>query len=234
MRPVRLRAVWLAAWLAAAVATPARADRPFLATTGAAAEEDDDRVWSVEAWAMRVGDRREFVLSPEYAFSPTDSIQFALGRMRERGGERSDGGEIEFKHLFNRIAREGWGWGLALAVTAERPRGERWKGDAIALRLPISLALGEEGALLHLNAGVEKARDTRRSLGGSIAFEQPLPWRSTGFVEVARGDGVTLWHAGVRHWIRRERIAFDLGLVRERGDDERRGGVVIGIGFYDL
>ena len=61
-----------AAWPAAVQAS----DRPFLLTSNAAAEEDDDNVWSVETWWQRAGDQRVFNVAPEYAFNPTTSIQF--------------------------------------------------------------------------------------------------------------------------------------------------------------
>lgn len=227
----RIGAAMLAALLLAA---PAWADRPFLATDSAAAEEDDDEVWSVEAYAQRLGDLRGLAVQAEYAIRPTDSVQFGVGREKVRGGSRTSSAEAEYKHLFNRIGRDGWGIGVVAAVGASSEEGGAWRVDAVALRVPFTLAVGEDGAQLHLNVGVEKVREERRAFGASVAFEHPLPWRSTGFVELARVDRATLVHAGVRHWVRRERIAIDIGLQQERADGERRSGLVIGVGFYDL
>ena len=211
------------------------ADRPFLLTASAAAEEDDDNVWAIESWWQRAGTQRTFSIAPEYAFSPTDSIQFEFSRSRDRAaGERSHGLEVEIKHLFNRIGRDGWGWGIDLSLAAGSRNGSGWRAEGLALTLPWTLALGESGALLHANAGIAKARGERREFVASAAFEHPLPGRVTGFVEVGRADRQTLLHAGLRHWVKREKLALDLSVQRIRAGSDSASGVVLGIGWYDL
>ena len=225
-----------AALVVACATTPARAaDRPFLLTSSAAAEEDDDKVWAIESWWQRAGTQRTFSVAPEYAFSPTDSIQFEFSRSRDRAaGERSHGLEVEIKHLFNRIGRDGYGWGIDLSLAAGSRNGSGWRAEGAALKLPWTLALGEGGALLHANAGIAKARGERREFVASAAFEHPLPGRLTGFVEIGRADRQTLLHAGVRHWLKREKLALDLSLQRIRAGTDSASGVVLGIGWYDL
>lgn len=210
---------FVTAWPAAVMAS----DRPFLLTSNAAAEEDDDEVWSVETWWQRAGSQRTFTVAPEYAFNPTTSIQLELSRAS--GNART--AELEFKHLFNHIGRDGWGWGVDLAVTAGHEHG-------VAVKLPYSLQLRGGDALLHVNAGLQKERGERREWIASVAFEHRLPWRSTGFVEAGREDRQTLWHAGVRHWIRRERLALDFSVQRRRGEEGKAAGVVVGLAWYDL
>ncbi len=210
-------------------------DRPFLLTAAAAAEEDDDNVWAVEAWWQRAGTQRMFSIAPEYAFSPTDSVQFEFSRSRDRAaGERSHGLEVEFKHLFNRIGRDGYGWGIDLSITAGSSNGSGWRGEGVALKLPWTLALGESGAQFHVNAGIAKERGERRAFLGSAAYEHPLPGRMTGFVEIGRADRQTLLHAGVRHWVKREKLALDLSVQRIRAGSDSASGVVLGINWYDL
>lgn len=210
-------------------------DRPFLLTAAAAAEEDDDDVWAVEAWWQRAGTQRTFSIAPEYAFSPTDSVQFEFSRSRDRAaGERSHGLEVEFKHLFNRIGRDGYGWGIDLSIAAGSSNGSGWRGEGVALKLPWTLALGESGAQFHVNAGIAKERGERRAFLGSAAYEHPLPGRLTGFVEIGRADRQTLLHAGVRHWIKREKLALDLSVQRIRAGSDSASGVVLGINWYDL
>ena len=211
------------------------ADRPLLLTASAAAEEDDDNVWAIESWWQRVGSQRTFSIAPEYAFSPTDSVQFEFSRSRDHAaGERSHGLEIELKHLFNRIGRDGFGWGVDLALAAGSANGSGWRAQGLALKLPWTLAIGESGALLHANAGIAKARGERREFVASAAYEHPLPGRVTGFVEIGRADRQTLLHAGVRHWIKRDKLAVDLAVQRIRAGSDSASGVVIGINWYDL
>jgi hypothetical protein len=223
---------WLVAALCAAswpVAVQA-SDRPFLLTSNAAAEEDDDRVWAVETWWQRVGSQRAFTVAPEYAFNPTTSIQFELSR----GSGNAKAMELEFKHLFNHIARDGWGWGIDVSLSASSADGGGWKQQGLTVKLPYSLQLRGGDALLHLNMGLQKQRDARREWVASAAFEHKLPWRSSAFIEVGREDRQTLWHAGVRHWIRRDKLALDFSVQQVRGGGEKSSGVVMGVAWYDL
>lgn len=226
MRPWLLAFLCAAWWPLLAQAN----DRPFLLTTHAAAEEDDDAVWSVETWWQRAGPVRTFTVAPEYAFNPTTSIQFQASRATGNANAL----EIEFKHLFNHIARDGWGWGIDLSWEVGGTGGGDWKHHGVALKLPYTLQLRGGDALLHVNAGLQKQRDERREWIGSVAFEHRLPWRSTGFIELGREDRLTLWHAGVRHWVRRDRLALDVSVQRQSGADGRAYGAVIGVAWYDL
>jgi hypothetical protein len=225
----------VAAAFAFCAASVCAGDRPYLATDSAAAEEDDDGVWSVETWAIKAGPVRGFNVAPEYAFSPTTSLQFELARARDREiGSSATIAEVELKHLFNHIARDGYGWGVAVSAGAAKLGGASWKRDEWGLRLPFSLSLWEGDGLLHLNAGVTKPRDDRREWGGSVALERELFKRTTLFAELAREGDATLLHAGVRYWLKREKLALDFSLHRTRGDGTRESGAVIGIGWYDL
>ena len=221
---------------AASVAQPARAaDRPFLLTASAAAEEDNDNVWALESWWQRLGNQRGLSVAPEYAYDPVNSVQFEFSRTRDRAaGARSHGLEIELKHLFNRIGRDGWGWGLDVAIGAGSVDGSGWRAQGLAIKLPYTLALADGAAALHLNAGLAKARAERREWVGSAAYEHQLPGRITGFVELGRADRQTLLHAGLRHWLKRDKLALDLSLQRVRGGADPGSGVVLGIAWYDL
>ena len=206
-------------------------DRPFLLTSNAAAEEDDDRVWSVETWWQRIGSERSFSVAPEYAFDPTTSIQLELTRASGSAKEV----ELEFKHLFNHIARDGWGWGVHVALGVASADGSGWRTQGASVKLLHTLQLLDGDAMLHTNAGLRKQRDERREWVASAAFEYKLPWRSSAFVEVGREDRLTLLHAGVRHWrVRREKLSLDFGVQQTRAGGEKARGVVIGIGWYDL
>jgi hypothetical protein len=220
--------------LALLAGTCSAGDRPYSWVTTAAAEEDDDRVWSVDAVAGRLGRVRGADLLAEYAFDPLTSVQFGAGQARERGtGQRSRVLELQLKQLFNHIARDGWGWGLSLEHAFVQAPGEGWRGGHWQLTVPLSVQLGTV-ALLHANAGVAKAPGERRERVLGLAAEGELARRWVLFGEVLREGDVTGAGLGVRHWVRKDRFAVDVSLQRRRGDGLRAHGVVLGLSWYDL
>lgn len=221
----------------ALAATAQAADRPFVATSSAAGEEDDDNVWAVETWLQKTGATRGFSIAPEYAFDPRNSVQFEFGFARDRSlGQRSTSFEVEYKHLFNSIARDGYGIGIALSAGLARESGAGWKSDGVALHLPFTWQLGSDsGALLHLNAGVDKPRDGRREWFRAAAIEWPLFKRFTAIAEVARSGEASVAQIGVRHWIKREKFALDVGVLRTRENGgSKENGWVVGLSWFDL
>jgi len=110
--PLALWACVLGALLLAA--GPARAnDRPFQVARTAVLE-DDEHVWSIESWVQRLGGVRSASLEPEYTFESGTSVQFELTRQLDRhDSETGHEAEIEFKQIFNNVARDGWGWGVS-------------------------------------------------------------------------------------------------------------------------
>lgn len=233
-----VRACGVAAALAAliGVVPPARAaDRPYLATASAAAEEDDDHVWSVETTIQKLGALRALTVAPEYAFSPTTSLQLELARVRDRAaGETTQLAEVEFKQLFNHIARDGFGVGIVASLGYAKASGGSLRRDEWGLAVPLSVSLWEGAALLHANAGFVRPRGERREWTRSLAYEHEVFKRTTLFAEAAREGESRLLHLGVRHWLRREKLALDVSWQRVRGGDERESGFVIGLGWYDL
>lgn len=228
--------LWLALGAIVAFATSASAnDRPYLATNSAAAEEDDDGVWSIETWATRLGSLRTLNIAPEYAFDPTTSLQLELARARDSGAGKSMSlAELEFKHLFNHIARDGYGWGVVISLGAVKPGGGRWQRDEWGAKLPFTLSLWEGEGFLHLNAGFSKPRDEKREWNRSVALERELWKRTTLFAELARQGDATLLHGGVRYWVKREKFALDFSLQRVRANGASENGVLFGFGWYDL
>ena len=218
------------------VTAAARADdRPFLQTSNAEAEDDDEQTWALESWYARVGSYRVFNLAPEYAFSPYTSLQFKTFASRDRElGERSRGVETEFKHLFNHIGRDGYGWGVHLSLALGKDNGSPVRQRSFAAKLIGTVPFFDGDARLHANAGMQKGRDERREWVGSLAFEHRLPWRTTAFIELGREDRETLVHTGVRHWIKRERLAVDFSVQQQRSGSGKESGIVVGIGWYDL
>ncbi len=217
-----------------AAATATAADRPYLVTNSAAAEEDEEQVWSVENWFRRAGSARSLTVAPEYAFDPVNSLQVEFRRTLERAGDNGHEIEVEYKHLFNRIARDGYGIGVVATLDYDRPAGGPWQRSGASLSLPYSLQFAEGAGLLHLNLGIAKPRGARRDWTGTIAAEREVFRRTTLFAEAARDADGRLLHGGVRYWIRRERLAVDVAWQRLRSAATRGSGLVLGIAWYDL
>jgi len=222
--------------LAGALATPPASanDRPFqIART--AVLEDDEHVWSFESWAQRLGDVRGLSVEPEYTFAAGTSVQFELSRFVDRrDSETGHEAEVEFKQLFNNVARDGWGWGLSATLAAGRNGDSGGTVPSVGIKLPVSIALGDGGGFLHFNVGIGKARDARRAWTGAAGIERELFKRTLVFAEVAREGEVTFMQVGARHWLRRDRLAIDFSLQQQRADGGRASGFVIGLGWYDL
>ena len=236
MTPFQLRAC-AAALLAVCLGAQAN-DRPFESARTAVAE-DDDQVWSFESWTRNIGPLRSLTVEPDYSFDPANSLQFELTRNVDRRGQDSgQEAEVEYKHVFNRLARDGWGWAASVALGAERSAGHTVR--ALTLRLPVSLDLGQlsgagsGGPLLHLNVGLHMADETRRGASNALAVEQILFKRSLLFAEWAREGPRQLAQLGLRHWVRHDKLALDIAWQQRRADGDRSSGWVAGIGWYDL
>lgn len=210
-------------------------DRPFLQTSNAVAEDDDVGSWALESWWSREGPRQLFNVAPEYAFTPFTNLQFRTFTAHDRNsGDRSRGVETEYKHLFNHIGRDDFGWGMHVSLALGRDNQSSMREQNLAVKLIGTLPLLEGEAKLHANAGVGKVRDERREWIGSLAFEHSLRWRTTAFIELGREDRETLVHTGVRHWIKRDRLAVDLSFQQQSARGGKSNGLVIGVGWYDL
>lgn len=209
-------------------------DRPFQIARTAVMSDDDDQTWSIESWAQRLGSVRGLSFEPEYIFDNENSVQVELSRYTDRAGNQTGhAAEIEFKHLFRDIVRDGWGWGVSAALGAERTRADG-SVRSFGLKLPVSIAFGSHGAMLHLNAGIDKASGSRRAWSASAAVERELFERTVGFAELAHAGDLKFAQIGARHWLRREKLAIDVALQQQRSDGRRAAGFIIGLGWYEL
>lgn len=216
------------------IASPAWCnDRPFQSAR-TAVMEDDEYTGSIETWAQRYGRVRGLSFEPEYTFGGGFSIQGELTRLKDRDGqETGHEAEVELKQIFNHIGRDGYGVGLSAAF------GRAKLGDvdtvrSVSLRLPVSVALGTTGALLHLNVGAEKSTGSRREWTTAVAAEHEVYKRTWLFVEVARTGEEKFAQLGVRHWLKKEKLALDFSLQQQRNEGSRASGFILGLGFYDL
>jgi hypothetical protein len=225
-------------------ATPARAtDRPYLVLR-TAAMEDDEQSWMLAGRWIRTGADNALQLGLEYGFTRATSMELEWTGERAGGGEHGREAELEFKHLFNDIARDGWGVGLSLMLGLSRERADTLDEDAAEgprrgrrgalVQLPLSVSLWEEQGQAHVNLGWQ-----RRPFNGDQGFvaaglERRLQGRTWGFTEAVYQPGQHLLHAGIRHWLRRDRLALDVSVQRQQDGEGWRNGVVIGLVAYDL
>ena len=233
-RPARGLCVAL---LACACATTLANDRPFqIART--AVMEDDELVGSFESWVERRGKLLSLSVEPEYIFSGGTSLQLQLTRSLDRNPDRpgeltGHELEVEFKHIFNHIGRDGWGLAVSGALGAERSTGDGTV-RTLSLKLPLSINLGEGYATVHLNPGLAKSSGSRRVWTRAVAIEREVFKRSTAFAELAHEGDLRLAQVGARHWLRRDKLAIDLAWQLQRKPDGQTHSVVIGLGWYDL
>lgn len=228
-------ALLCAAALSLAASATLAGDRPFLATSSAAAEEDDDAVWALESSLQCTRALCALSAAVEYAFDPVNSVQFEYSRVRDRElHANAQGAGLEYKHLFNHIARDGYGFGIVVAAEFAREPGAGWRHDAWSLVLPLSWRFGAPTSLVHTNLGVLKGKGVAREWTAALALEHEVARRTTLFAELAREGDARLLHGGVRHWVRREKFAVDLSLLRSRDNGQRNNGVVLGLGWYDM
>ena len=210
-------------------------DRPYLATSTAVAEEDDDGVWSVANAYQQVGINKILSGSVEYAFNPTNSIQFELTHTLDTEADSAgQEAEIEFKHLFNHIARDGWGLGVSASLVFAKPQDEVWRHGGVTLNVPFSLSLWEGDGVFHLNAGAMKPVDENLQWTASAAIERKVAKGTTLFAEIARQGDQNLLHGGVRYWLKKDKVALDFSLQRTQGPDQSAEGFVIGLNLFDL
>ena len=121
--------------LLAAASMAWSADRPYLVTNSGAAEDDEEQLGSVENWARQADAQRTLTVAPEYAFDPQDSLQVEFRRVVDREIGSGHEIEVEYKHLFNRISRDGWGWGVVATLDMERAQGGPWQRHRAGHRL---------------------------------------------------------------------------------------------------
>lgn len=208
-------------------------DRPFQAAR-TAVMEDDEYTWSIETWAQRFGRVRALSVEPEYTFGGGFSIQGELTKLKDRDGRESGHeAEVELKQVFNNLERDGWGLAASAAFGREK-LGDEGAVRSVTLKLPFSVALGSSGALLHLNVGTEKSTGQKRQWGSAVAVEHEVYRRTWLIAEFSRTGDEKFAQVGVRHWLRKERLALDFTLQQHRDDGRRASGFIVGLGFYDL
>lgn len=224
------------------ISTAAHADdRPFLRTTTAVVEDDDERVfeWSVSHLSGKKERNTQMQLG--YSFSPTLSVEFELGQARDKVDEQSSREQgLGIWTAWIDPAREGWGLATKLSVERERDSGATWERPAWKGVMAYSVPLLDKSLWLHANAGMRyqssDAASRRWTSLWSFAAQKTLNRRFEVFAELAgnqeRSD--QLVQAGVRHWIQREKLAIDVGLGRQLAEERKGNFIALSLSVFDI
>ncbi|WP_342130960.1 hypothetical protein [Hydrogenophaga sp. OTU3427] len=233
---------WVALALAGAALAPwARAgDGPFLHTTTAVVEDDDERVFEFSTTLVNQRHQRGWRTQLGYSFSPTLSAELELGREWEKGAtgsERELG--VGLWQAWLDPAREGWGLASSIELEWARATGSPWQRPALNAVLAASLPLLDHTLWLHANLGARNAPgDEHRRWDGlwSVAAQYKLARRTETFIETGgttRGSERST-QLGLRQWLVREKIAADIGIGRRLADGERHRFVAMRLSFFDI
>ncbi len=237
-------AVALAATLASTAAVAG--DRPFSQLQRAVWEDDDEQVLSLDLNHRRSRDLRSTGLGVEYAVSPAWSLEVELGWQKDRAaGTRERSVELAGQYLFNNIARDDYGLGIAASVEWSRPSGAAMAYEKARIVGVYSRPIGAVGAgFVHVNLGLQDDVNVKKKaprVVWAVGIEHDLASRTVGFAEFAavglRPREAEL-HLGVRQWIRREKLAVDISVAREVqrafAGGERKNSVMLNLSFYDI
>ena len=134
-----------------------------------------------------------------------------FGRSSAASGERHLVADLfQAKTLFKPLTPDGWGVGLAVGRSHERPAG----AAAVASNyfyVPASLALRGDDIVLHLNLGAREDRAARQTHGTwGVGSEIRLASRVQLIAETfGESGGGAYAHGGLRWWLVPDRVQVD-------------------------
>jgi hypothetical protein len=237
-----LRHAWRATTLAACcllLPLPGWAERPFLATETAMAEDDDEEVWEVSTGVTGGSGLLALEAELEYAINPYNGIGLGLGygRLKE-GGETAYEREleIEYQHILVDIARSGFGLGLNLGAEFEREEGSL-EHAATVLAVPLSWRNEDDSLRLHASPGWVKPSEGKGYATLGLGLEKEIDRRNVLIAEIAADNAEeksTVLNAGWRHWIRPGKMAVDVTVARWKFESEGRTTLSVGLSLFDL
>ena len=204
-------------------------------------EDDDERVFEWSASHVSGKKERSTQMQLGYSFSPSLSVEFELGQARDKVDEVSWRGRgLGVWMSLIDPARQGWGLATKLSVERELESGERWESPQWKGVLAYSLPMAEKTVWLHANVGMQyQSTDNgsrRWTSLWSVAAQKELNRRFEVFAELAGNQARSdqLAQLGVRHWIKREKLAIDVGLGRQFAEDRRGNFMAISLSVFDI
>ena len=225
MRSIALAAV--AAGMAASV--PAHAARPMVTDD---ARIVDDKSCQVESWARRNVDSTEFWALP--ACNPWGGAELTLGGSWANvdGATHFAAQVVQAKTLFRPYEPGGWGVGLAVGTFRylQRERENGWPGDAY-FYVPVSVAVGSDDLVMHVNAGASHHRDESRTVATwGLGAEARLSERLYFIPETFATDrGRPFFQAGLRYWVIPSRVQVDATYGNRLVSDSRERWFSLGL-----
>ncbi|HEX6708447.1 MAG TPA: hypothetical protein VF169_27175 [Albitalea sp.] len=228
--------------VAAATASPAE-ERPFVMAGTAIREEDDERVFELASGVERAGRAQAVVTQLEYSIVPSFSVEIGWGRRlgHDDDGQRETELQAGLRYVWRDPARHAIGAALTLEVEGSRETSSdepgRWRMERSTVALPLSHAWTTWNGLAwaHLTVGAEHRRDqgTRPLIAaaGQVFVTRSLElFGEWGAVRERR----SLAQAGLRWWIRRDKIALDFSAGQRRADGERVSTAMLSLSLMDL
>jgi hypothetical protein len=220
MRDMRLAT--LAAIASLTAATSVHAARPMVTDD---ARIVDAKSCQLETWARRNVESTEFWALP--ACNPWGGAELTFGGAVTNldGESHLTDNLIQVKTLFRPYEPGDWGVGFAVG-TIRRPHRESansWPGDTY-FYVPVSVALGSDDVVLHVNGGAAHHRDERRTIGTwGLGAEVRITDRVYFIPETFALDrGRPFYQAGLRYWLIPSRVQVDATfgnrLVSETGE----------------
>lgn len=216
-------------------------DRPFLRTTTAVVEDDDERVFSFTTSHLSGQRQSATSVQLEYSISPTLSVEVESGQQRnkmEDVSEREQGAGLWMSWVDP--AREGWGLASKFSVERGHESGQPWAKPQWSAVMAWSMPFDQKSVWVHANLG---ARYTPEGSGAerwtglwSVATEKSITRNTALFAEAAAAsDGSDrMAQVGVRQWLKRNKVALDVGLGRQFAPDLKGNFVAISLSLYDL
>jgi hypothetical protein len=188
----------------------------------------------VEAWGKRNTASTESWLMP--ACNPWGSAEFTFGGAwtHAEGATRFTEQVVQLKTLFRPYEPGGWGVGLAVGTLRhlQRETARGWPGDAYAY-VPVSVAIGSDDLVLHVNAGAARHRDAGRTVATwGLGAEARLSERMSLISEAFAADrGRPFFQAGLRLSLVPSRLQLDATYGDRLAPDSRERWFALGLRF---
>jgi hypothetical protein len=219
------------------LAVPAHAGRP-LATDDAATAGAS--TCQLEGWFQRNSAQREWVLAPACGIGESFELGLEGVRPSPRDGVHF-GGAVALKWVPGAKFATPLGalvLGAKAGASHAKPPGGQWRHTGADVAALASLAPSDRWSL-HANAGTRRERDAGVNasvLNVAAAYESADSWLA--FVEALANDrrpllGNVVRGAGVRWWVTKDRLGFDVTASRQAGGT---GGTLwtVGFGWYGI
>jgi hypothetical protein len=235
-----MRALFIGGLAALCCCAVQASERPFLLSGTAIQEDDDERVFEFSSWAEKGRGFKSLNAELQYSFVPDFSVELGWGRRLTRtDGEREAETELEagLRKVLRDPARHGLGVAFTLEAEAAREvaGGERegWRYATTTAAMPLSWQWGP--VWTHVTVGLQHQRRAGTRPLAALALLGRVSSSAELFAEwgaVREREGLA--QAGLRYWLRRERVALEVSAVRRREGGERVETLMLGLSLMDL